>query len=118
MPKTGTYISFYFRNNTIHIFQSTIKSLGNPEYVRFRLSDDRRKMVMEPYDKKEITSFKTKKNSDNFPRMQVRGKRFCTLMIREMGWNPELSYRIPGKLFERQNIVLFNLEGAKEISHE
>ena len=74
-------------------------------------------MVMEPYDRKELTSFKTKIRSEKYQSMQVHGKRFCSMMIREMGWNSELSYRIPGKLYKRQNVVLYDLSGAIEIPY-
>lgn len=118
MPRTGTCISFYFRNNTIHIFQDSIKSLGSPEFIRFRLSDDRRRMIMEPYDRKELTSFKTKLRTESNHSMQLRGKRFCRVMLREMGWDSCKSYRIPGRLYTRQNLVLYNLEHAEEITHK
>lgn len=111
-----TYISFYFRSNSVRIFQSAIHGIGDPGYIRFRISEDKRQMLMEPYDKKELTSFKVKRCTDNRAGMQIRGKRFCNMVIKEMGWDPNSSYRVPGKYFEQQNIVLFDLEGAKEIS--
>lgn len=73
-------------------------------------------MVMEPYDKKELTSFKVKRCVGNNTGMQIRGKHFCNMVEKEMSWDQSGSYRIPGKYFEQQNIVLFNLESAVKIS--
>ena len=106
-----TYLSFYFGSNTIHVFQSAVKSIGNPDFIRFRISGDKRQMVMEPYDKKELTSFRVPKKKE-LNKMQVRGKRFCAMVIAEMGWDASVSYRIPGKVYEQQSIVLFDLENA------
>lgn len=37
-----TYISFYLRNNRIHIFVDALRGIGSPKYVCFLIADDKK----------------------------------------------------------------------------
>ena len=53
---TDTYISFYLRNNRIHIFVEALRGIGSPKYVCFMIAEDGGSLVLAPYDKKDFYS--------------------------------------------------------------
>ena len=118
--KIETKISFYLANNTIRIFKSTIRFMGEPKFIRFRISEDRKSMILEPYHKKTFTSFKIPKNLFDYGgSMQVHSKAFCSLLATQLNWNAECSYRIVGGLLHKpKQMAIFDLTSAEVIRQE
>lgn len=113
----STYISFYLRSNTIHIFCKAIREIGNPEFIRFLIHLDGIKLVMQAYTQLEFISFRVpcsvyeKKGS-----MELRSKAFCGVIASHMGWDTRKSYRIPGNIYPKQRLVQFDLSKAVAIT--
>lgn len=110
-----THLSFYLAYNTFRVFTDAVRHVGCPGYVRFLINPDDLRMAMEAYDKKGLTSFKVpgKLFSDTKgTSMRIHSKRFCHLLADKMGWDVTRSYRIPGDIFPRQQVVIFDLSQA------
>ena len=116
-----TFISFYLRSDSIHIFVKALRKIGNPRYVRFLINGDDLKMVMQPHDRKEFISFRVPASiygDKREPRkaFQVRSRAFCALMAARLEWDTSLSYRVPGEIYPNQKIVRYDLNKAIPIS--
>ncbi len=116
---TELCVSFYLANHTIHIFRDAIRAIGTPEYVRFRVERNGRTMLLEPYDRKTFTSFHVPENlySENGC-MGISSKRFCDLLAAKLCWRTDCSYKVFGKLFEKQRIIVFDFSSAVMISRD
>lgn len=116
-----TYISFYLRTNTIHIYVKAVREINSPRYVRFLVNGDEMKMVMQPYDKKDFVSFRVpnmsiKKTSGTCAGFRVHSKAFCQVLACALGWNPDMSYKVPGIIASKQRLVCFDLKRANVIA--
>ena len=119
MKSEITYISFYLKSNTIRIFKKTIRGLGMPKFIRFRVNPEGTSMLLEEYDRITLTSFRIPKNIDDVEgSMEVHSKAFSRLMAFKQGWDVERSYRIPGKVIKHQKVAVFDLTQAVQILEE
>ena len=116
--KNKTYISFYLKDGSIHVYTDAIRFLGQPNYIRFLLNNDGSSMVMEPYHKKEFQSIRVRKNADRkLEKTRFRSAYLCRLMTFALGWNQEKSYRVPGRFIPAQKIVVFDMTKATIINN-
>ena len=113
---TDTYISFYLRNNRIHIFVDALRRIGSPKYVCFMISDDGCTLIMRPYGKKDFHSHRVPQNVyHGIGGFNLTSIRLCQILTTEFGWNSDKSYRVPGYVDENRRIVVFNLRLANKI---
>ena len=114
----GTYISVYLYDNTVHIYKSAIKEMQNPKFIRFLVHEDGKSLIMQPYDRKTQTSFKVPSGLfDGNKSMRVYSKKFCKALSQMQGWNNDDTYRVPGKVYRSQRIVMFDLTQAIRVPH-
>ncbi len=112
-----TYISFYLSSNTIRIFKSAIRVLGEPAFIQFKVHTDGKSMIVQPYDRITLTSFRVPKNLfDDNGSMEIHSKGLCRLLANQRGWNTDCSYRIRGRLIEQQGLAVFDLTTATIIN--
>ena len=112
------YISFYLRTNTIYIFCGVLREIGQPKYIRFLLNADGTKIIVQPYDRKEFTSFRVPTDiyhSEYVGRrsFRIQSKALCMLLALRLGWDKSKSYRVPGTFFSNQKAMCFDLEKGK-----
>ena len=111
-----TYISFYLRNNRIHIFVDALRGIGSPKYVCFMIADDGNTLVMSPYKKKDFHSHRVPQDVyHGIGGFNLTSIRLCQILTVEFGWDSSKSYRIPGRLDEDRRIVVFDLRSASKI---
>lgn len=109
-----THLSFYLRNNRIHVFVEALRGIGSPQFICFLMGDNGTSLVLAPYDKKDF-------HSHRVPQSVYRGKnsleltsiRLCKMLAANFQWNANMSYRVPGTIIERQKIVVFDLTNAQ-----
>lgn len=111
-----TYISFYLRNNRIHIFVDALRGIGSPKYVCFLIADDGKNLILSPYKKKDFHSHRVPQDVYHGKRsLELASMRLCQILTAEFGWDSSKSYRIPGLLVEDKKIVVFDLSRAAKI---
>lgn len=118
MAGNNTYMSFYLRSDTFRVFTGALRVLDAPKYVRFLVNPDTLKMAMIEYDQKEFTSFKVSKKILYDSRrncLSIRSKKFCVLIADRMKWDRSKSYRVEGKIYPDQKVVVYDLSSAKAI---
>lgn len=112
-----TFISFYLSESKIHVYADAVRAIGEPPFVRFLLNGDGTSMIMEPFDRKEFQSIRVwNKVYDKTGRMEFRSVGLCRLLSHRLDWEQTHSYRIPGKILPKQNLVLFDLTCAVQIN--
>ena len=110
-----THLSFYLAYNTFRVSTDAVRHVGCPEYVRCLINPDDLRMAMEVYERKGLTSFKVPEklfSDTKGTSMRIRSKPFCYLLASKMGWDMTKSYRIPGDIFSKQQVVIFDLSQA------
>jgi hypothetical protein len=114
-----TYISFYLRTSTIHVFNAALRKIGQPPFVRFMINPDTMQMAMIPANKKDFQSFRVPKglysNRAGNDAMKVHSQKLCRALASKLGWEVSQSYRVPGKVFEEQRVIRFDLCQASMI---
>ena len=111
-----TSLSVYLRSNTIRVYKSTIRMLGTPKYIQFRVHSDGNSIIVLPYPKQTFTSFRVPKNIyDEDTDMEVHSKMLCEIIAQKHNWDKEYSYRVPGRYVPEQNIVIYDFKCASII---
>lgn len=114
-----TYISFYLRANRIHVFTEALHGIGRPNNICFMISDSGATLLLTPYPKKDLRSHRVPLGVYNGSKsMEVCSKRLCRLIAELYHWRLDCSYRVPGTIIPRQEIVMFYLEKAEVIRHD
>lgn len=80
------------------------------------IKEDGSSLILLPYNKKTFQSLRVPETI-NYGRwsMEVSSKPLCLLLAHRFGWELSNSYRVPGKVHERQPLVLFDLSKAYPI---
>lgn len=77
---------------------------------------------MAPSFKKDFTSFKVPKgimdSNDKNSRVCVFSKPLCTAIFRQFGWDKGKTYRIPGRMFPDQQVVIYYIDDAFRIEKD
>lgn len=108
------YISICFSDGGIRLFRNTVRSLNTPPYVKFYIHKERALLAITPDIEKSLLTHKTPKNIyDENGKMVVYSKRFCDILYREMKWDKEKLYRVPGKMMKTDNAAFFDLRKAE-----
>lgn len=116
----ATYISFYHRCNTVRVFKKTMRALGSPKFIRFRVHENGRYMLLEPFDRiSQNSTFRVPVNlEDENGNMDIHSKPFTRAIAKKMGWDITRSYRIPGEVYQSEKIVVFDLTKAVIITED
>ena len=112
-----TFISFYIYSCRIHVFRKTIDEIGDPKYIRFLVRDEGPSLIMEAYHKKDFQSHRVSPKGSAKHGMEISSMPLCMLLKNRLGWDPDKSYRVPGKTYPSQHMAVFDLSAAKEISN-
>lgn len=111
-----TYVSFYTKSNTIRIYKRTIRAMGMPNFIRLRIHQTKRLIIIEPYHKMTFASFRVPSPSGRtWAGFDIHSKRFTEIVATMMNWDTERTYRVRGKFYEGQKIIRLDLLRAEHI---
>ena len=98
------------------MFCRALRTIQEPRFVRFLINDDATAIVMEPYDKIAFQSIRVPKRVyHKAGTLEIYSAPLCQLFSRRLGWDSTRSYRVPGKILEKQGVVWFDLSSAVQI---
>ncbi len=113
----NSFVSFYLKENKIHIFTDILHALGNPERICFMLDQEGNRLLILPYTYKDFVSHRVPdavyKGTDS---MDVNSKKLCRLLAAQHGWDVSRSYRTPGVVVPEKRFAAFDLTRAELIS--
>ena len=110
------YISFYLKYHRIHVFVDVLRNLGSPERICFMLSEDKDKIAIAPYDKRDLRAVEVPDEIYNGTReLTVSNYEICKAFARVKRAKKERSYRAPGEMDTEHNIAIFDLKKAEII---
>lgn len=111
---TETYLSFYLRNNRIHIFVEALRGISSPQFICFMMGNHADSLVLAPYGKKDFHSHRVPQSVYHGKKsLELASIRLCKMLIESLHWDANMSYRVPGTIIEQQNVVIFDLKRAK-----
>ncbi len=87
-----------------------------PENVCFLISPDGNTLALAVYPRKDQKSHRIpKKVYMGEKGMTVSSNRLCRIISDMHNWDMDASYRVPGKIYQAQGLVLFYLKEAVKI---
>ena len=111
-----TYISFYLRHNRIHVFTNALRELGEPSRICFMIGENGHSLLMVPYKKRDFRSHYVSRDVYNgCDSMEINSMKLCRIIAFIHNWDVRKSYRVPGRIFPDEQVVIFNLDGASLI---
>lgn len=111
------YIAFYMKTNRIHINKNTLRAIGEPPRISILIDESGKKLIIAPHKERDLKSHRVPKNFYTEKRdMEISSKKLCEIIAGLHGWDRFLSYRIPGKLYLSQKVVVFDITSAYCIS--
>lgn len=115
----STYISIYGRKPCVRIFKDSIRAIGMPKFIRFQISDDATKLLIEPFDRITLASFRLPQNiDDEDSKMEVYSSALVRGLSKRLGWGETTSHRVPGKVYTKQGIIMYDLTKAEIIVYD
>jgi len=113
-----TFLSFYLKTYRLHLFVDSLRRIGSPRFIRFMISDDGTKLIIEPYEKKDFHSHRVPNGLyTGACEMELSSMRLCNLLSEMHHWEKNGSYRVPGTILPRQQLIVFSLDRAEPIKH-
>lgn len=114
-----TNIAIYGRKPCVRIYKESIRAIGIPKFIRFRINEDATQLLLEPYDRITLTSFRLPKNfDDEDTKVEIYSTGLVRALCQRLGWSESSSHRVPGKVYEKQGVVIFDLTQAEEIIND
>ena len=111
-----TYISFYLKENRIHLFVDSLRELGSPSRICFMLEKSGKKLMVAPYEKRDFKSHAVPPDVYNGTNsMEVSSMKLCRIIADLHHWDLSRSYRIPGEIHAECKVAIFHLTKAEII---
>ena len=112
-----TYISFYLRVGRIYIFIDAMRQIGCPTRICFMVDDRGEHLIVRPYEKRDLKSHYV--SPENYhtdkPNVRISSIRLCNALATIRGWDRNYSYRVTGKVYPNDKIVVFDLKQAEPL---
>ena len=100
----------------IRIHRSTIKSLGNPEYVQLLVNPTEKTMAILPTDRNDKKAHRIKYNNHSFEIYSMLFvESICKLTNKFESGN---RYTICGRFIPEKKLALFNLDKAEKVVYD
>ena len=114
--RDDTFISFYLRTNTIHVFTHSLREIGEPSRICFMIGEKGHMLLMVPYNKRDFRSHRVSKEVyDGCDSLEISSMKLCRIIAFIHNWDVRQSYRVPGRVFPDEQVILFYLDEASII---
>lgn len=110
-------ISICYCDGGIRLFKSTVRGLNTPPYVKIYVHKTKALLAITPDEERKFTTHKTPRNIyDENGRMVIYSKKLCVALYREMKWDKDKLYRVPGRIMKEGNVAYFDLNKAEALN--
>lgn len=105
--------------NRMLIHRKTIRALGQPERVRLLINPDTRHFCVQGCDKSEPCSFEVPREmSPVYDPFYIHSKFLLGQLYTMMDWNPDVSYRVFGRIGASPPVMDFDLNRYVQVNAE
>ena len=109
-------MSFSHKRARVLIFYSTVKALGNPEYIRILLNSKEKKVAVQSCTAIDKDSFRVPAKIGGDYSFEIASLRFLSVIDKICGWDNNKTFNVRGIAIRSQRLAEFRLDEAKEIS--
>jgi hypothetical protein len=112
-------LSFNIRRGRMLIYHSTIRAMGEPEYIRFLFNNRDKKIAVQRCEAIDRDSFRVPKvvPGDRF-QFDITSSPFLSVVYKACHWSLDESYLVYGVNHPEHNLVEFELKEAIQITPE
>lgn len=112
-------LSFNIRRGRMLIYHSTIRAIGEPEYIRFLFNNKDKKIAVQSCEAIDRDSFRVPKviPGERF-QFDISSSPFLSVVYKACHWSLDESYLVYGVNHPEHNLVEFELKEAIQITPE
>lgn len=112
-------LSFNIRRGRMLIYHSTIRAMGEPEYIRFLFNNRDKKIAVQHCEAIDRDSFRVPKvvPGERF-QFDITSSPFLSVVYKACHWSLDESYLVYGVNHPEHNLVEFELKEAIQITPE
>lgn len=112
-------LSFNIRRGRMLIYHSTIREIGDPEFIRFLFNNRDRKIAVQSCEAIDRDSFRVPKviPGERF-QFDITSSPFLSVVYKACHWNLAESYLVYGVSHPEHHLVEFELKDAIQIAPE
>ena len=112
-------MSFSIRRGRVLVYHSTIRSIGEPEYIRFLFNSKIRHIAVQSCEPIDRHSFRVPVfvPGENIS-FEISSIPFLSVIYKRCHWDENKSYLVYGREYKKNRLVDFDLETAREIAPE
>lgn len=110
-------LSFNIRRGRLLIYHSTIRALGEPEYIRFLFNSRAKKIAIQSCEAIDRDSFRVPKPEDGEHfQFEISSSPFLSVIYKACKWGLDESCLVYGTLYQKNHLVDFDLNTAMHIT--
>jgi hypothetical protein len=104
-------IAIDFKGNRIRIHRSTLRAIGNPEYIHLLINPEERTLAIQRSDRSDLKAYRLPpKRFEDHRSFEITSKALMrNLLLLCSEWQDEHLYHVHGEIIPVENIVRFNL---------
>lgn len=108
-------ISFSLKRGRLLVYRSTLKSLGEPGFIRLLVNKKEKRIAVQSCEEIDKDSYHVP-TYDNWEQFEITSMKFINMIYKMASWDKQKTYRMYGYPVPRYHLVLFCLEDGREIS--
>ena len=117
--ETRLGLSFSIRRGRLLIYQSTIRAINEPDYIRFLFNSSEKRIAVQSCEAIDRDSFRVPKpiEGEKF-QFEISSCPFLSVIYKACHWDMAESYLVYGNRFPVNHLVDFDLNTAVKIKPE
>lgn len=109
-------LSFSWKGACVHIYKKTLKALGSPQFVRFLFDDQKKHLAVQVCLPQESGAIRVSMERDKVN--YISSLVMLRLIWKVCNWEKKDTLRCFGTLYERNQVVDFDLNTVERITDE
>lgn len=112
-------LSFNIRRGRMLVYHSTIRAIGEPEYIRFLFNNRDKKIAVQSCEAIDRDSFRVPKYipGEKF-QFDITNSPFLSVLYKACHWDYDESYLVYGERYPMNHLVEFDLKTAIQITQD
>lgn len=110
--KSKLYLSLLGKEEAIGIGKEVVKALGVPEYITFKVKDNKGSIIIIPCEKEDVMSFKVPEEylkPHSHRNFRLYSKEYVVDLLKKLGLETDRSHYFYGTYSGEMNGVVFKL---------